>query len=118
MPRRFAAALAALGLLAACGPRQDRPQEAWTRANTTQAAYDMDAAACRVEAAQRIPAAYAPVAPAPQPTVVNVLPPRSGARYSSGADLVPPPPRDTNASVRMDAWRVCMSQRGYTQIAR
>ena len=117
MPRRLAA-LATVASLAACAPPA-RSDLGWTRANTSSAAYEMDATACRVEAAQRIPPAYAPMAPAAPQTTINVLTPRQGPQFATQPyDPAFAPPVDRNAAVRGDAFRLCMFQRGYTLVQR
>ncbi|MCX7376650.1 MAG: hypothetical protein NTY94_07905 [Alphaproteobacteria bacterium] len=111
-------ALATVALLTACGPSA-RQSTVWDKPGMTRAGWDYDNASCNVEAAQRIPPAYAPVAqPAPQ-TTINVLTPRPGVRFADGSDLAASmPPMDRNASVRQDAYRVCMMQRGYRIVSR
>lgn len=118
MPRRLAA-LATVASLAACAPPA-RSEIGWTRPNTNPAAYEMDAAACRVEAAQRIPPAYAPVPQAAPQTTINVLTmPRQGPQFATApADPAYMPQADRNAAVRGDAFRLCMFQRGYTLVQR
>lgn len=115
MPRHITA-LAAVAILAACAPQ---PQPGWTRLNTSPAAFDMDATACRVEAAQRIPPTFAPQAqPAPQVTV-NVGTQRPGPQFATApADPAYMPPADRSAGARGDAFRLCMLQRGYTIVHR
>ena len=117
MPRRLAT-LAAVAILAACAP-QAQSQPGWTRLNTSPAAFDMDATACRVEAAQRIAPAFAPQAQAAPQVTVNVLTPRPGPQFATApADPAYMPPADRNAGARGDAFRLCMLQRGYTVVNR
>ncbi len=102
-----------LPVLAGCGGSGPREDWGW-QGGTTRAAFEQDHAGCRMEAAQRIPAVFAPVVqPAPQ-TTVNVMTPRPGLNFSDGSDLTRfMPAQDRNAVVREDAYRLCMMQRGY-----
>ena len=98
-PTPLAASLTMAALVAACGVSWDRP-------NTTQAQFEMDAAGCRVQAAQQFQPAYQP-----DPTVVVVNPRPTG--YITTAPTWGPD--DANRGVRRDAYMFCMMQKGYRQ---
>jgi hypothetical protein len=117
MLMRLAGICAAALLFTACGPSQ-RPTTFWAKPGMTRDSWNMDNASCNVEAAQRVPASYAPMPqPAPQ-TTVNVLTPSPGIQFSTQpVDPAYMVPVDRNAGVRQDAYRVCMMQRGYRMVS-
>lgn len=99
-PTPLAASLTLAALVSACGG------VSWDRPNTTQSQFEMDAAGCRVQAAQQIQPAYRP-----EPSVVVVNP--RPTPYITTAPTWGP--EDANRGVRRDAYMFCMMQKGYRQ---